>query len=150
MSHARQQIRDEIVNILTVYPVSATVVPSRIWIVQPAELPMIGVYTNAEEVSLDDGASMGGPGDLARGLTVSFDVVVQTSTGSPGADLLDTLAEEIEEALGTERQLLGVMDLLPASMDIEQTMEGDNITSRMTLNYLCIYRTEVGLPQVIT
>ena len=150
MSHARQQIRDQIVSVLNAYPVSATVVPTRAWIVQPTELPMIGVYTSDEESSLDEGASMDSSGTLLRILNVVLDITVQGVDGQTGMIALDNLAEECETALGAARDILGIMDLLPATMETDQATEGETITSKMTLSFICMYRTAVGSPELIT
>ncbi len=150
MSHARQQIRHQVVSVLNAYPVTATVFPTRAWIIHPTELPMIGVYTSDEESSLDDGASMDDSGTLLRVLNVGLDITVQGDDGEAGMNALDALAVECETALGAARESLGIMDLLPATMEADQATEGETITSRMTLSFICMYRTAVGSPELIT
>ena len=149
MSHARQQIREAVVTVLQAFPVLATVQDTRIWIVQQAELPLVGVYTSTEAITFDEGATMGETDALMRELEVVLDIAVSSSSGQASMNALDDLAAECEEALGVDRNMLGIMDITPAAVDVEQSTEGDSVISRMQFGFICLYRTAVGFPQVI-
>jgi len=144
MSHARQQIRDAVTAALV--SVTATVQKQRIWVLQQDELPLVGVYTGTEEDSLDEGASFGA---LFRSLEVKIDLAVSGSTGEQSMNALDDLAVEVETDLGINRQMVGILDLMPVSSDVEQSTEGDSVTSRMTLTFEAMYRTVIGFPEII-
>jgi hypothetical protein len=144
MSHARQQIRDAVVTALT-GNVSATVVPTRAWIVQTDELPVVLVYTNSEADSLDDpGASFEA---LSRILELVTEIVVTGPTTN--ADQLDDLAAEVETLLGANRELAGVLDMVPESSEVVETTEGEQVISRLVLTFATQYRTAVGSPETI-
>ena len=142
--HARQQIRDAVAAALV--GVSATLVKQRIWILQQDELPLVGIYTSTEEDSLDDGASFNA---LLRSLEVKVDLAVTGSTGEQSLNALDDLAVEVEVGLGADREMVGIMDMVPLSTDVEQTTEGDSVISRMTMTFEAMYRTEIGSPETI-
>ena len=143
--HARQQIREAVVNALS-GNVSATVIDSRIWTRQTEELPLIGVYTASESVSLDEGASMGAP-KLNRVVELVAEVSVIGATGKISADALDTLAEEIEAAMPQEPA--GASLNLVASSEVEQSSDGEQIISNMAMTFACIYRTASGAAGVL-
>ena len=143
--HARQQIREAVVNALS-GNVSATVIDSRIWTRQTEELPLIGVYTASESVSLDEGASMGAP-KLNRVVELVAEVSVIGATGKISADALDTLAEEIEAAMPQEPA--GASLNLVASSEVEQSSDGEQIISTMAMTFACIYRTASGAAGVL-
>jgi hypothetical protein len=142
--HARQQIRDAAVAALN-GNITATVVPERIWILQTDELPLVGVYTQSEANSLDEqGAAMGQPTTIYRELELTCDIAVTGATGALSASHLDDLAEEIERELGASRKLAGAMDTVPASWEVEQSQESEQIVSRATLVFTVMYRTAIG------
>lgn len=143
--HARARIRDAIV--LELQGIAATVQADRIWILQVDELPLVGVYTDSEAQTLDaEGASFDA---IDRVLDVSCDVAVVRDDGAASMNALDVLAGQIETALGANRNLLGIMDIVPAEMEVTQSSEGDQIVSRMVLTFAVMYRTAIGAPEVI-
>ncbi len=148
--HARQQIRDAVVTALTGnVGVGVSVIGSRTWILQTDELPLVGVYTASEASTVEDElAAMGAP-TLARTLELVCEVAVIGVDGEASANQLDDISELIEDEMAGNRNIVGVVDILPVSNEVEQLQEGDRIISRGLITFDCLYRTAVGASGVI-
>jgi thiamine biosynthesis protein ThiC len=144
MSHARQQIQDEAVSLLDV-GVTATVQSERVWITQESELPIVGVYTNTEEMSQDDGTFTA----IGRTLELVCELVVQGVDGATVNSSLNAIAVEVETVLGANREMLGVLDVVPQAWDVEQNTEGDTVTGKGVMVFEVLYRTAIGAPETI-
>ena len=145
MSHARTQIQDEMVAALQVDVNLATVQAGRIWVYQPEELPIVGVYTNNESQSLDDGSFDA----IGRELELVCECVAQASDGNSVETILNNIAEQIEQSLGDERNVLGILDCVPAEWVVEMSTEGDTVTGKAGLGFSVLYRTAIGSPETI-
>jgi len=145
MSHARIEIQDAMVAALQPDVDLATVKAGRVWVYQPGELPVVGVYTNEEAQSLDEGTFDA----IGRELELICEVVAQGVDGNTVDIALNAIAAQIETSLGDERHVLGILDCLPAAWSAEMTTEGDTITGKGVMSFSVLYRTAIGSPETI-
>lgn len=146
--HARQQIQDAVVAALQL-GLTDTVVAGRIWMVQEFELPLVGVYTNSETDTLDDGGTMGDPGAIYRTLELACEIRVQGVDGVTANNALNDIAAEVETVMGTQRQAVGVLDILPVTWEVTMDTGGETVTGTGLMGFEVLYRTAVGLPETI-
>ena len=144
MSHARQQILDAAVTVLEL-GVTATVQSGRVWTLQEGELPIVGVYTNSEELSQDDGTFDA----IGRSLELVCEVTAQGVDGATVNSSLNDVAVEIETVLGANRQMLGVLDIVPGAYDVEMSSEAETVTGKGVTTFDVMYRTAIGSPETI-
>jgi hypothetical protein len=144
MSHARTQIQDAMVIALDA-GVTATVQSGRVWTYQQEELPIVGVYANDEEQSVDDGSFDA----IGRNLELVCEIVAQAIDGATVNDALNVVATEIETTLGSQRQALGIMDCTPATWTVEVNSEAETVTAKALMGFEVLYRTAIGTPEVI-
>ena len=144
--HARQQIREAMVQALQMDVSLATVNEGRIWAYQQTELPIIGVYTNEEAQSLDEGTFDA----IGRELELVCEVVAQGVDGNTVVDTLDAIAVQVEESLGDEREVLGILDCVPAAWSVELSTEGETVTGTALMGFSVLYRTAIGSPETIS
>ena len=136
MSHARTQIRAAAVAALEgVAPVSA----SRVYPIDEAELPVLLVWTNAEEIT------GGTHGAYARELTLIVEAVARGGTVD---DDLDTLLVGVEKALA--RNTLGGLckPLAPTAIDIN-IETGSALIGRARTTFRVTYYTPFGNPESV-
>lgn len=139
--HVRKQIRDQVKTQVTgLTTTGASVFSHRVYPMQDSELPAIIVYTSSES---SNRATMGGfssVSSMIRSLNVSIEVYVKATVNV--VDTLDTIAEEIEIAMGADETLSGLSeDLSLTGTSIEITAEGDQPVAVLKLDYLVDYRT---------
>ena len=144
MAHARQQIQDAMVTALEL-GVTATVQAGRIWIYQESELPILGVYTNEEADSQDDGSFDA----IGRTLELVCEAVAQGVDGNTVNNALNAIAVEVETVLGTQRTVLGILDCVPAAWSVELSSEAETVTGKALMGFEIDYRTAIGAPEVI-
>jgi len=135
MAHARQTIREAAATLLT----GLTSTGSRVFqsrIVPQTTLPCLLVMTDAEEIA---------PGafekQLDRRLTLT--VVGVAKAGSTLDDNLDTIAAEVETALGSDYRY----ELTGIDVDFDETLEKP--AGRITLTYAYRYFTNAGAPGTV-
>jgi hypothetical protein len=145
MSHARIQIQDAMVAALVTDVSLATVKAGRVWVYQSGELPVVGVYTNEEAQSLDDGSFDA----IGRELELICEVVAQGVDGNTVDIALNAVAVQIEESLGDERHVLGILDCVPAAWSAEFSTEGETVTGKGVMGFSVLYRTAIGSPETI-
>jgi hypothetical protein len=144
MSHARTQIQDAMVAALQL-GVTATVQSGRIWTYQQAELPIVGVYTNEEAQEQDDGTF----DVIGRTLELVCEAVAQGADGNAVVDSLNDIAVQVETVLGGERQVLGILDCIPAAWTVELSSEAETVTAKGLMGFEVLYRTAIGAPETI-
>lgn len=133
MSHVRKQIRDAVVTALT--PLGG-VHASRVYAVQPEELPVYLVYAGPEEITGDFQT-------LERRLQVIVEIVAD---GQDFDDTLDAQLVLVEEALtGDLSDLLVAMQ--PLSIEVLATAEGATPISRARITFEALYRTSYTDPE---
>lgn len=135
MAHARQTIREAAATLLT----GLTSTGSRVFqsrIVPQTTLPCLLVMTDAEEIA---------PGafekQLDRRLTLT--VVGVAKAGATIDDNLDTIAAEVETALGSDYRY----ELTGIDVDFDETLEKP--AGRITLTYSYRYFTNAGAPGIV-
>ncbi len=135
MPHARQTIREAAATLLT----GLTSTGSRVFqsrIVPQTTLPCLLVMTDAEEIA---------PGafekQLDRRLTLT--IVGVAKAGATLDDNLDTIAAEVETALGSDYRY----ELTGIDVDFDETLEKP--AGRITLTYGYRYFTNAGAPGTV-
>ena len=142
--HARQQIQDAMVTALQ-FAATVTVQAGRVWIYQPVELPIVGVYTNEEADSLDEGTFDA----IGRELALVCELVAEGTDGDTVNSTLNAMASEVETILGTQRQVLGILDCVPGAYAVEMSSESENVKGKAIMEFTVLYRTAIGSPETI-
>lgn len=153
MAHAREQIRDALVTVLTgLATTGANVFRNRpeTLRIPDANLPALLIYTEGESV---DYATIHGPGGLWEHV---LDIVVM-GVAKVSADLdetLDDILAEVDTALFanlTTQTLTNRLKTLGppqvSAIDIDDTLE--TRVGRITLRLAAVYHTAAGAPQTI-
>lgn len=135
MAHARQQIRSAIESVLTGLTTTSTrVFASRVYPYD--QVPCLGIWTTEDEQMLDAQTST----KQTRALTVMIEG--RAKVNNTIDDTLDTIAAEVEAAIGTDDTIGGVVkrcDLIRTEIEIEDGAERPSGVVRMT--WQAIYRT---------
>ena len=148
MSHARKQIRDAVVTIVTgLTTTGANVFKSRKAPLfdKDTELPCLCIYTEDEEIDEEKGKHAG----------LSYRYLELKITGyaedaSTLDDTLDDIAAEVETAVLADRRLgLGVIDTFLLSSEKEETVEAEKPLGKIELTFKVSYLTETGKPGTI-
>jgi len=145
--HARQQIRDAVVALLTGLPTTgARVHAGRTRPLAEDHDPTLLVYTTEERSQAD---TIGRPVATLRELTLRVEGRV-VSAAVPPDDALDDIAAEVEAAIGADPTLgLGVIDSELTATRILAQAPGQRQAGEITLDYLITYRTRENAPTVI-
>lgn len=138
MAHARKQIRDAAVTLLTgLATTGANVFPSRTLAVPPDKRPALLVYTTEED---SEPLTMGADPTLER-LAVLM-VVGQADAAEDIEDLLDQIASEVETAFGADPKLGGlVKDLSLSETSKGLTGEGEQEQGMIRMTFDVEYHT---------
>jgi hypothetical protein len=137
MAHARKQIRDHIITLLTgLTTTGSNVFVSRVYPLNKADLPGLLIYTIEEQ---SEPGAMGGT--LDRVLSLAIDGVVK-ATGGAIDDTLDQIAEEVEAAITADTRLNDLaLFVYLASTEIEFDGQAEQPTGIITMNFSIQYRT---------
>lgn len=144
MTHARQQIRDQIVEDLS--GISGTTVYSmRRYAIDHKKLPVVLVYTMGETSSL---LTIGRDSKtINRTLSVGIEAIVKSSTDV--ADVVDTLCAQIEAAIGNDFNLNGLAkSAILTDTQIDINVEGENPISSARLTYDVNYQTATNNAEI--
>jgi len=122
MAHARKQIRDNIVTTLTgLTTTGSNVYRTRIYPLVDSKLPGLAIYTDTEEIEVQ---TINPPRTQVRTLTVTVDAFVKGVSNFDND--LDTISEEVEEALAADITRGGLAkDTRIVSFDADFSGEGD-------------------------
>jgi len=135
MAHQRKTIRDQVITSLTgLTTTGSNVFNSRVYPNEQSKLPLLNVYTISESSELD------AVGSLLR----SMDLVVEgfASANSNIENTLDTIAKEVEEALGSDITLNGTCkNHFISSTEVTLANEGSLPIGVVRLVFTVIYRT---------
>ena len=134
MSHVRTQIRNAVAAALTGV---GTVHVARVYPVTEAELPVVLVYTNGEQIE------QGEFGSLERVLEVVVEIVAQ---GDSLDAAMDAVLVDVEQALGGGLGAL-VTSFSAASIEVSTSTEGSAPIGRLRLAYEATYRTAYADPE---
>jgi hypothetical protein len=136
MAHVRKQIRDAVATQLTgLTTTDSNVYVNRLYPIAQSKLPGLLVYTNSEASSKLD---MHYPRLLERRLEVVVEGVVKTTSSIE--DLLDTIAQEVEEAVYTDVTLGGLCkDVVLTSIETDFASEGDQPVGVVKLEFEAKY-----------
>jgi hypothetical protein len=133
MSHVRQQIRDAVAVALE--PLGG-VHKSRLYPVQPEELPVFLVYLGDESIE----------GDLttmSRQLEVTVEIV---AAGDDYDDQLESQLVDVEQALTGDLNGL-VQAFTPTRIELTSSVEGAKPIGRSRVTFEALYRTSYTDPE---
>ena len=144
--HLRNQIRDQIKTQVTgLTTTGSNVFSHRVYPVQDTELPAIIVYTSSESAARATLGGFNSSVSMLRTLNTSIEVYVKAT--STVVDTLDTIAEEIEAAMGFDETLNGLAeDLFLVATSIEINGDGEQPIGVLKLDYDVAYRTTISDP----
>lgn len=132
MAHARKAIRDNIVTTLTgLTTTGSNVFRNRVYPIADGKLPGVLIFTESEEI---EPATITPPRTQMRRLSVAIEAFVKGVSNYD--DTLDTICEEIEEALAVDLTRGGhAKDTRIVSFESEFSGEGDQpvAVGRMTV-----------------
>lgn len=146
MAHARKSIRDAALQTLTGLPTTgARVHATRLFPIEPADLPALCLYTFNEESGFDTLAT---PRKSLRRLELAVEIVAQVNDTLD--DALDAIALEVEAQLGTNFTLNGTAkDCELQSTKISVRGEGEKQTGSAVLIFGVTYRTLAADPSTL-
>lgn len=141
MSHVRQQIREAAALDVTGLATSGSrVYQSRVKVLGDAHLPCLLVSTEGEVIEV---ATVHGPAILDRRLTLSVTAVAKATDNLD--DTLDTMAAEVETALGDS--ILGGLAKSLVLQSITPSMEqAEKGVGALDLRFEVNYMTEANAP----
>jgi hypothetical protein len=142
MPHVRTQIRIAAAAALFGLPTTgARVYPSRIWPLQPADLPALLVYTTSDDVD-GEHTTIGRPRKLTRDLSLVVEARAAAAAGLD--DTLDTIEAEVVAALAADATLGGLAkDVVLTRSEIDlDAAEQPAGTNRMTFTVTYRHRED--------
>lgn len=146
-THARQQVREAVAKALQNLPTTGTrVFTGRPDPLTPQEMPGLVVTTPNEQISDDFSSFSGGAVKYGRSMAI---LVTAYDAGRPIDDRLDRMALEIEQALGADPTLGGILKTLDLVRTDVSVDEATKRIGQLTLAFEAIYRTARGAPQTI-
>jgi len=135
MAHQRKTIRDRVITVLTgLTTTGSNVFNSRVYPNEEAKLPLLNVFTISEAVELDS----------VKSTLRNLELVVEgfASANSNIENTLDTIATEVEEALGADTDLNGTcLNHNITNTEITLSNEGSKPLGVVRLTFSVIYRT---------
>lgn len=141
-NHARQQIREALATAVTGLTTTSTrVYQSRMHALAAAELPCLLVNTDDENV---EPLTMHAPALLTRTLNASIRGVAKTTSDLD--DTLDTIAKEVETAIGASTLSNLVKTLQLTGIEVEFDNIIDKPVGVITLSYQLSYLTAANAP----
>jgi len=137
-NHIRQQIRERVGTTLTgLTTTGSNVYQSRVYNLENSDLPALIIYTRSEDTEL---LEMGSTRTLERNLSLVVEAYVKANSNYD--DTIDTIAKEIESAMGadvTHNNL--ARDSFLDSTEINYNGEGEQPIAVMTMVYNINYQT---------
>ena len=144
MSHVRQQLRERAATTLTgLTTTGSKVYQSRVYPLSAANLPGLLIYTKSED---SEAVTMSGARTLLRNLSLVIEGYVKAVSNYD--DTVDTIAKEVETAMGNDVTLNGLAkNSYLESTDIEYDGEGEKPVAVVSLTYTVEYMTKENAPQ---
>lgn len=145
MTHARQQIREKVAAILTTANAAALIAQSRVYPLPPNSTTVALIYTNTETI-VD--TTLTAPRKLNRELILVIEAVARKVSDLD--DQLDTLCQTIENAIGNNHTLDGlVKDCVLQDTDITHDFSGDAPIGNARMQFRVLYRTAENASQTL-
>lgn len=137
MAHARKQVRDAVVTVLTNAAVADSVSKSRVYPIPAGTVSMALVYTNNETIPQ---TTLTYPRKFERELNLVVECVARDADYLD--DRLDRLCESVENAIGEDNTLGGVVkDCVLTDTQITLDSTGDAPIGSARLQFRVSYRT---------
>lgn len=144
MSHVRQQLRERAATTLTgLSTTGSKVYQSRIYPLGNSNLPGLLIYTKSED---SEAVTMSGARTLLRNLSLVIEGYVKAVSNYD--DTVDTIAKEVETAMGNDVTLNGLAkNSYLESTEIQYDGEGEKPVAVVSLTYSVEYMTKENAPQ---
>ena len=143
MPHVRQSLRERIAsNVTGLTTTGANVFQSRVYTLEPDDLPCLLVYSTSET---SERATMATTDSLNRDLTVMVEGYARTASNLD--DTLDTISAEVETAVASDPTCNALaLDTVLQSTEIEYDAEGDQPIGSVRLAFGVHYQTKTTVP----
>ena len=143
MPHVRQSLRERIAsNVTGLTTTGANVFQSRVYTLEPDDLPCLLVYSTSET---SERATMATTDSLNRDLTVMVEGYARTASNLD--DTLDTISAEVETAVASDPTCNALaLDTFLQSTEIEYDSEGDQPIGSVRLSFSVHYQTKSNVP----
>ena len=141
MAHKRQSIRERVASTLTgLTTTGSNVFQSRVYPIENTKLPCLLIYTR-EETS--EPLVMKPPRTIEKVLSLVVEGYVKANTNFD--DTIDTICEEVEEALFTDRLINNLaLDSFLVNTEISYNGEGDNPLGIVVMTFQITYHHTEG------
>ena len=141
MAHKRQSIRERVASTLTgLTTTGSNVFQSRVYPIENTKLPCLLIYTR-EETS--EPLTTNPPRAIEKVLSLVGEGYVKANTNFN--DTIDTICEEVEEALFTDRLINDLaLDSFLINTDISYNGEGDNPLGIVVMTFQITYHHTEG------
>lgn len=141
MAHKRQSIRERVASTLTgLTTTGSNVFQSRVYPIENTKLPCLLIYTR-EETS--EPLTTNPPRAIEKVLSLVVEGYVKANTNFD--DTIDTICEEVEEALFTDRLINDLaLDSFLVNTDISYNGEGDNPLGIVVMTFQITYHHTEG------
>jgi|TARA_R100000426_G_scaffold485_2_gene938 hypothetical protein len=141
MAHKRQSIRERVASTLTgLTTTGSNVFQSRVYPIENTKLPCLLIYTR-EETS--EPLTTNPPRAIEKVLSLVVEGYVKANTNFD--DTIDTICEEVEEALFTDRLINDLaLDSFLINTDISYNGEGDNPLGIVVMTFQITYHHTEG------
>ncbi len=141
MAHKRQSIRERVASTLTgLATTGSNVFQSRVYPIENTKLPCLLIYTR-EETS--EPLTTNPPRAIEKVLSLVVEGYVKANTNFD--DTIDTICEEVEEALFTDRLINDLaLDSFLINTDISYNGEGDNPLGIVVMTFQITYHHTEG------
>ena len=141
MAHKRQSIRERVASTLTgLTTTGSNVFQSRVYPIENTKLPCLLIYTR-EETS--EPLTTNPPRAIEKVLSLVVEGYVKANTNFD--DTIDTICEEVEEALFTDRLINDLaLDSFLVNTDISYNGEGDNPLGIVVMKFQITYHHTEG------
>ena len=141
MAHKRQSIRERVASTLTgLTTTGSNVFQSRVYPIENTKLPCLLIYTR-EETS--EPLTTNPPRAIEKILSLVVEGYVKANSNFD--DTIDTICEEVEEALFTDRLINNLaLDSFLINTDISYNAEGDNPLGIVVMTFQITYHHTEG------
>ncbi len=137
MSHARTQIRNAVVTLLTgLTTTDDRVFTSRVHPLSEQELPALLVFVDEESIERQ---TIHAPALLSRSVAIRVECVSALASGLD--DDLDQMALEVEHAIAGNPTLTGIFngDMIPLGIEVDRSGDGAVHVGRLTVVFQAVY-----------
>jgi len=146
MPHARTQIRDAAVTLLTgLTTTGANIVAGRVWKHDDSKVAVLSVTTNNDTL-VDDQQSLDSKETRSARLVIDGEVRAQADSDAT----LDLIDAEVQTALMADDTLGGLVKFLEfVSAEKEISEDGDRAAGKVSIEYEFVYRIDRTAPITI-